>query len=281
MSETTGKLRTNTKVFYGIGDLGNAVVNSAIQFFLMKFYTDGALILPALAGNALLIGKIWDAVNDPIFGWITDKTKSRFGKRRVFMLFGAIPLAISIALLWYVPLLDRVWTFIWIAVTFTLFDTLWTMTNIPYYALTSELTDDYDERSSLTTYRMVMAVPAYLVGAAVTPAIVGLFALQRTGYAFIGIAYGVLAAVALLISATGIRERNTIAVSKPEPSPFKSMLSALHTYPFSTAALNQKPPIVLSKGGLLDNSIPTTYTTFRTIFSSALYSSMQSGHISR
>ena len=79
------------------------MVNSAIQFFLMKFYTDGALILPALAGNALLIGKIWDAVNDPLFGWITDKTKSRFGKRRVFMIFGAIPLAIAIALLWFVP----------------------------------------------------------------------------------------------------------------------------------------------------------------------------------
>ena len=79
MDEKTGKLPTRTKVFYGIGDLGNAVVNSAIQFFLMKFYTDGALILPALAGNALLIGKIWDAINDPLFGWLTDKTKSRFG----------------------------------------------------------------------------------------------------------------------------------------------------------------------------------------------------------
>ncbi len=87
----TGKLSRKTKFFYGIGDLGNAVVNSAIQFFLMKFYTDGALVPSALAGNALFIGKIWDAVNDPLFGWITDRSKSRFGKRRVFMLFGAIP----------------------------------------------------------------------------------------------------------------------------------------------------------------------------------------------
>ena len=195
MAENTGKLRSRTKFFYGIGDLGNAVVNSAIQFFLMKFYTDGALILPALAGNALLIGKIWDAVNDPLFGWITDRTKSRFGKRRVFMIFGALPLAISIALLWFVPTSNLVATFIWIAVTFILFDTVWTLTNVPYYALTSELTDDYDERSSLTTYRMAMAVPAYLVGAALTPAIVGLFALQQTGYAFIGIAYGILAEI--------------------------------------------------------------------------------------
>lgn len=232
MAETTSKLRTRTKVFYGIGDLGNALVNSAIQFFLMKFYTDAALILPALAGNALLIGKIWDAVNDPLFGWITDKTNSRFGKRRVFMLFGAIPLGISIALLWFVPQADRMTTFIWIAATFILFDTLWTLTNVPYYSLTSELTDDYDERSSLTTYRMAMAVPAYLVGVALTPAIVGLFALQRTGYAFIGILYGAIAAVVLLVSAAGLRERKGVTVTKPEASPIKSFFIAIKNKPF-------------------------------------------------
>lgn len=226
------KLPRKTKIFYGIGDLGNAVVNSAIQFFLMKFYTDGALVPSALAGNALFIGKIWDAVNDPLFGWITDRSKSRFGKRRVFMLFGALPLAISIALLWFVPTQDRIWTFVWIAATFILFDTVWTITNVPYYALTSELTDDYDERSSLTTTRMAMAVPAYLVGTALTPAIVGLFALQRTGYAFIGILYGVLAGIALLISAAGLRERTSLAVSKPESSPFKSLAVALKNKPF-------------------------------------------------
>jgi GPH family glycoside/pentoside/hexuronide:cation symporter len=233
MAETTGKLSRRTKVFYGIGDLGNAVVNSAIQFFLMKFYTDAALVPPALAGNALLIGKGWDAINDPLFGWFSDRTKSRFGKRRVFMIFGAIPLGIATALLWFVPASDRINAFFWILATFILFDTLWTLTNVPYYALTSELTDDYDERSSLTTYRMVMAVPAYLVGAALTPAIVGLFALQQTGYAFIGIAYGVLAGAALLISAAGIRERKLVAVSAPEPSPFKSLSVALKNKPFA------------------------------------------------
>jgi GPH family glycoside/pentoside/hexuronide:cation symporter len=228
----TDRLSRKTKIFYGIGDIGNAVVNSAIQFFLMKFYTDGALVLPSLAGNALLIGKLWDAINDPLFGWLTDSTRSRFGKRRFFMIFGAIPLAIAIALLWFVPASNRLATFAWIAFTFIMFDTLWTLTNVPYYALTSELTDDYDERSSLTTYRMVMAVPAYLVGAALTPAIVGLFALQRTGYAFIGIVYGVLAAAALLISAAGFRERQKISTAKAEPSPFKSVKVALSNKPF-------------------------------------------------
>lgn len=224
VSTIVQKMKARTKWLYGIGDIGNATVNSAIQFFLMKFYTDAALILPALAGNALLIGKIWDAVNDPLFGWITDRTKSKLGKRRVFMLFGAIPLGLSIALLWFVPEgMSQLMTFVWIAVTFILFDTLWTLTNVPYYALTSELTDDYDERSSLTVYRMVLAVPFYLVGAALTPMIVGFFAVQRTGYGYIGIIYGALAAAALMISASGLRERKNVIESKGEANPVKSI----------------------------------------------------------
>jgi GPH family glycoside/pentoside/hexuronide:cation symporter len=79
---------------------------------------------------------------------------------------------------------------------------------------------------------MAMAVPAYLVGAALTPAIVGLFALQRTGYAFIGILYGILAAAALLICAAGIRERTDVVVSQPEPSPLKSLRVAMKNRPF-------------------------------------------------
>jgi GPH family glycoside/pentoside/hexuronide:cation symporter len=230
---TEKKLSIKSKLLYGVGDIGNAVINSAIQFFLMKFYTDGALILPALAGNALLVGKIWDAINDPLMGWFSDRANSRLGKRRVFMLFGAIPLGISIALLWFVPPgMSSLWTFVWIAFTFMLFDSFWTLTNVPYYALTSELTDDYDERSSLTAYRMVMAVPAYLVGAALTPAIVGLFALQRSGYAAIGIAYGALAATVLLICASGIHERKTVSDSKNETPPIKSLLTTLQNKPF-------------------------------------------------
>ncbi|MGA2112837.1 MAG: MFS transporter [Anaerolineales bacterium] len=233
MTDTTGKMRTRTKLFYGVGDLGNAVVNSAIQFFLLKFYTDGALIVPALAGSALLIGKIWDSINDPLMGWITDRAKSPLGKRRVFMIYGAIPLGISVALVWFVPPgIGQVLSFAWIALTFALFGSLWSMTNVPYYALTSELTDDYDERSSLTTYRMLLAVPAFLVGAALTPAIVGLFALQRTGWAFIGILYGIICAAALLISAAGIRERKVRTAAPGESSPFKSLGLALKNRSF-------------------------------------------------
>jgi len=231
--ESSEKLKFRTKFFYGIGDIGNAIINSAIQFFLMKFYTDGALVLPALAGNALLVGKIWDAINDPLFGWMADRTNSKIGRRRIFMFFGAIPLGISIALLWFVPQgASRIATFTWIALTFILFDTLWTLTNVPYYALTSELTDDYDERSTLTTFRMVMAVPAYLVGTALTPMIVGFFAIERSGWGFIGILYGAICAIVLLISAAGIKERKKVMDTKAKFNVWESIEATLSNKPF-------------------------------------------------
>ncbi len=234
ISNLQDKLTVKTKLFYGIGDVGNALINSAIQFFLMIFYTDGALLPPALVGSALLVGKIWDAINDPLFGWISDRVSSKkFGKRRVFMIFGAIPLGLSIMLLWHVPEgMDQVGIFLWVAGTFLLFDTIWTVTNVPYYSLTSELTEDYDERSSLTSFRMVLAVPAYLIGAALTPAIVGMFAVKYTGYGFIGIAYGIIAAAALLISAAGIKEKPSIVETKSEISPLKAIQYTFKNKPF-------------------------------------------------
>lgn len=231
--EQNNELKTKTKLLYGVGDVGNATVNSAIQFFLLFFYTDGALIAPALAGSALLIGKIWDAVNDPLFGWISDRTTSRFGKRRVYMIFGALPLAISIVLLWRVPLgLPDVAIFAWIAGTFIFYDTMNTITSVPYYALTAELTEDYDERASLTAYRMVLGVPAYLVGAALTPAIAGLFATQREGSSVVGILYAAIAAAALWIAAAGIRERKAISESRSQTPPLRAFGATFRNRPF-------------------------------------------------
>jgi GPH family glycoside/pentoside/hexuronide:cation symporter len=227
------KLSVKTKLFYGVGDVGNAMVNSAIQFFLLVFYTDGVFIAPALASSALMIGKFWDAVNDPIFGWISDRTTSRLGKRRVYMILGALPLAASIVLLWRVPLgLSDAAVFAWIVLTFMFYDTMNTLTSVPYYALTAELTEGYDERANLTTYRMVLGVPAYLVGAAVTPALAGLFAIKRVGYGAVGILYAVIAAAVLLIAAAGLKERKEVSESRSETPPLKAFLTTFRNRPF-------------------------------------------------
>ena len=136
-------------------------------------------------------------------------------------------------LLWRVPAgLSDVAIFAWIAVTFIFYDTMNTLTSVPYYALTAELTDDYDERASLTTFRMVLGVPAFLVGAALTPMLVGLFATKRTGYGAVGIIYGVVAAVVLWIAAAGIKERKKISESAAKTPPLRAFLATFRNRPF-------------------------------------------------
>jgi GPH family glycoside/pentoside/hexuronide:cation symporter len=176
---------------------------------------------------------VWDGINDPLFGWVSDRTRSRFGKRRVYMIFGALPLAIAVILLWRVPAgLSNAGTFLWIAGTFLLFDTVWTLTNVPYYALTAELTEDYDERASLTAWRMLLAVPAYIVGAALTPLLVGLYVSEREGYGLVGVVYGALACVVLWIAAAGLRERVQIARSAAHAAPWQTLVDAFRNRPF-------------------------------------------------
>jgi len=234
-SQSNGKIPLRTKLFYGIGDIGNATNNSAFQFFLMIFLTDIALVSPGIASSALLIAKLWDAIVDPVFGWISDKTHSRFGKRSVYMVAGAVPLAVSIVLVWFIPAgMSDASSFLWIAISFMLFGTFWTVTNVPYYSLSAELTNNYDERSSLTAYRMIMAVPAYILGAALTPAIVNNFSSKTTGYHVIGIIYGVIGAIVLCITAWGIKEKQTslVYITKESTVFNKEMFSTFLNKPF-------------------------------------------------
>ena len=113
-------------MFYGIGDVGNALVNSAVQFFLLIYFTDGALLPPALVGSALLIGKIWDAVIDPFIGYFSDRTKSRWGRRRVYILFFAIPFGIAFVLMFRNPGIEaQTGKFIWTLLTYIFFCTVY------------------------------------------------------------------------------------------------------------------------------------------------------------
>ncbi|MBN1603001.1 MAG: MFS transporter [Chitinispirillaceae bacterium] len=227
------KLPLFTKMAYGFGDIGNALVNSSVQFFLLVFYTDVALINPALAGSALIVAKLWDAFNDPIFGWISDKVEARFGKRRIFMVTGALPLAGATVLLWYVPQTSSsVILFLWIVLTFIAWDTFWTVTNVPYYSLCGELTEDYDERSSLTTWRMLFSVPAFIAGAALTPVISGHFQDKRTGYLMVGILFGFVAALSLIICALNIKEKPQKKIVKKNSNPGEVYRDVLRNKPF-------------------------------------------------
>jgi GPH family glycoside/pentoside/hexuronide:cation symporter len=212
----SAKLPLRLKILYGIGDTGNSLMVFSIGFFLLKFYTDAILIAPALAATALMIGKLWDAINDPVFGWFSDRVKSPLGRRSIFIISGAVPFGVASALLWFVPkTFTGIEAFFWITFMFMCWGTLWTITNVPYNALLSELTDDYDERASMIAFRMTFAISGYCLGAALTPAIIYHFPSQRQGYAVMGMIYGFICTAVLLICIQGIREKTVTYVKKP------------------------------------------------------------------
>lgn len=167
MSETSSsssQLPWRIKFIYGLGDWGTSSATVARNAFWFVFLTNVVGIGPAAAGTAVLIGRIWDSINDPLIGTISDRMNTRWGRRRPFLLFGAIPFGITFFLLFYVPPLDtELGLVIYYSFAFLLFDTLYTLVNVPYIALTPQLTDDYDERSNLAGWRMGNSILAALI----------------------------------------------------------------------------------------------------------------------
>ena len=201
------KLTLGSKFRYGLADMGFALITSAMQFFLLFYYTDVAGIDPALAGVALMVGKLtWDAINDPLFGYISDRTRSRFGRRRIYMLIGAVPLGIAAWIMFSIPKgLTGAPAFLAVLLTFWLIDSFHTLTNVPYSSLTPELTRDYNERASLTSIRMAFSVFGYILGAASTTLLAGVFQgaglnLQQA-WSATGAVFGVIAATVILVTA--------------------------------------------------------------------------------
>ena len=232
------KLTLGFKFRYGLADMGFAIITSAMQFFLLFYYTDVAGINPALAGSALMVGKLtWDAINDPLFGYISDRTRSRFGRRRIFMLLGAVPLGIAAWIMFSIPTgLTGAGAFFAVLLTFWLVDTFQTMTSTPYAALTPELTRDYNERSSLTTIRMIYSVVGYILGAALTTLLAGIFhgagmSLPQA-WSLTGAVYGVIAIITTLVTALTIKERPELAGEPSKLPALKAVLTSFKNKPF-------------------------------------------------
>jgi glycoside/pentoside/hexuronide:cation symporter, GPH family len=147
-----------TKMAYGAGDLGAAITANLLAFFLLFFFTNVAGLNPALAGSILMIGKVWDAVNDPIVGILSDRTRSRWGRRLPWMFWGVIPFGLFFFLQWLVPPLSP-WGLFWYYVVVSIFfNTAYTAVNLPYTALTAEITQDYNERTSLSSFRFSFSI---------------------------------------------------------------------------------------------------------------------------
>jgi len=175
MAASVHKLSLATKLAFGAGDTGPAIVSSINGFFLLNFLVNVAGVRPGTAGTIFLIVKIWDAVNDPLMGWLTDKTQSAMGRRRPWLLYGAFPFGLAFFLNWLVPPLSDNLKFWYYLVVALFLDTAFTAVNVPYTALTAELTPDYDERTRLTAFRFSFSILGGVLAAFLHTQILGFF----------------------------------------------------------------------------------------------------------
>ena len=209
---TSEKVPFITKLAFGSGDVGPAVATGIMSFYLLYFFTDVARLSPAIAGVILLLNKIWDSINDPIIGMISDRVHTRWGRRRPWFLFGAIPFGVTFVLLFLVPPFAEAGRFWYYLIVSLLLDLAFTVVNVPYTALTPELSRDYDERTSLNSYRFAFSIGSGL-GAAVThPLIVNAFKPAggvALGYAMSALIWASVSAVAFFFAFWGTYERHT------------------------------------------------------------------------
>ena len=208
------KLDFKTKLAYGAGDLGPAITGNIAVFYLMVFFTNVAGIPAGLAGSILMIGKIWDGINDPIVGMLTDKTQSRrWGRRLPWLLYGAIPFGFFSFLQWIVPQFSadkniNIWGLFWYYVIIGIISqAFFTVVNLPYTAMTPELTQDYDERTSLNSFRFTFSIGGSILSLILAKIIFSQIADRQQQYLVLAAVCTVIAVLSLYWCVYGVRDR--------------------------------------------------------------------------
>ncbi len=188
-------------ISYGLGDAGTGLAATLLGFYLFVFFTGTAGLPAIVAGSLLMVIKLWDGINDPMIGWLSDHTQTRWGPRIPWMLGAALPLGISLAAMWWVPPGDVAQKTMYYIVMAILLMTAYTSVNLPYSALSTELTEDTSVRNRLNAARFTGSIIAGASGLIVTPL---LLVNGANGYLAMGRITGTIAALATLACCWGL-----------------------------------------------------------------------------
>lgn len=209
MTAAAEKLKVTEKVGYALGDTAANFIFQTMVMFQLAFYTDTFGITAAAAGTLLVVVRFWDAVFDPIMGIIADKTKTKWGKFRPWILWTALPFGIMGFLTFVTPDFSGTGKLIYAYATYIILMMVYSANNLPYSALSGVMTGDLAERTSLSSYRFVFAMIAQLIIQGLALPMVTYFGQgnSATGYQYTMAIFSTLAVVLFLITFSTTKER--------------------------------------------------------------------------
>jgi GPH family glycoside/pentoside/hexuronide:cation symporter len=210
MNEPSGRLRLGEKIGYACGDFASVLFWQTLSLHLLFFYTDVFGISAAAAGTLISLSRLWDGINDPLVGVIADRTRTRWGKFRPYLLWTAVPLAVAAVLTFSTPPWGPTAKLVYAFLTFNLFMMLYTVINIPYSAMLGVLTPDPAERTVLSSFKYLGAYAGGLVVSALLLPTVKWFGgsgSSRSGWTLTMLLFGAAAVIFFFITFFTTRER--------------------------------------------------------------------------
>ena len=256
------KLSFGSILGYGAGDLGSGLVWGLTTTFLLYFYTDIFGITAAAVGTMFVVARVFDAVNDPIMGMLTERFHSRWGKFRHYLLFGSPILGLLLVLTFSTPDLGQTAKLVYAYVTYIGLGMIYTATNLPYGALAATMTQNPNERNALSVSRTLMAIigNGLMVGI-LTPILVDLLGGDNAarGWQLTAIAYAVVGIICLWLAFFTTKERYVEKKANRSVS-FKELLTMLgKNKPFILIALNS---LFLGSGLFIRSAVTIYYVTY-------------------
>ena len=233
METSITKLSFREKAGYGFGDAAANFVFQTMLYFQLGFYTDVFGISAAAAGTLLLVGRFWDALFDPFMGAVADRTNTRWGKFRPWVLWSAIPFGLIFFLAFTTPGFDAAGKLVYAYITYILLMTVYSVNNLPYSALNGVMTGDVNERTSLSAYRFFLAMAAAFVVQGLTLPLVAKFGQGNAAHGWsmtIGL-FSLLCVVFFVITFFSAKER-VHPDPKQKSSPLKDYAALLKNKPW-------------------------------------------------
>ena len=230
----SGAVSNTIRAAYGIGDYAICLYWSGVSLYLLYFYTDVVGISPYSAGLIYGLGIMWDAFTDPFMGFLAERTRSRMGSYRPYIYYGSIPLALSFILLLWVPPFEGTALIIFLLFVNLIHRTCFTIVSVPYSSLTARITVDSDERTILTSSRMLSAALGTFTISALGFPIVLYFGggEEKLGFIYLGIISGLIAILILHITVSFVKERSFKSSVDDLPNFAEVAHSVSRNYPF-------------------------------------------------